>query len=279
MIDKNEKIKALRAAFPYTLPIFAGFTFLGMAYGIYMNSLGFSFIYPMLMSLVIYAGSMEFLAASLLVGAFDPLRAFLLTLMVNARHLFYGISMIDRYKGAGRKKPYLMFALTDETYSLVCSEESVKGAEDRYKYYFFLSLFNQSYWITGSLIGSVLGSLISFSTEGIDFVLTALFVTIFVEQWLSVKDHRWAMTGVVCSAVCLLIFGSENFLIPAMICITAVLLALKNKAVRGKESGENEVRAKESRVDEQCTFDNDSGCRSSGYSRTQSSAISDFRWK
>ena len=274
------KKKAFRAALPYTLPICVAFLFLGMSYGFLMRSQGFSFVYPMLMSLFIFAGSMEFVTANLLLmPTFQPLHAFLLTLMVNARHLFYGISMIDRYKGAGRKKPYLMFALTDETYSLVCSEESVKGVEDRYKYYFFLSLFNQSYWITGSLIGSVLGSLIPFSTEGIDFVLTALFVTIFVEQWLSVKDHRWAMTGVVCSAVCLLIFGSENFLIPAMICITAVLLALKNKAVRGKESGENEVRAKESRVDEQCTFDNDSGCRSSGYSRTQSSAISDFRWK
>ena len=275
----NKETSDVKKAFLASIPVMAGYIVLGIGFGIILKTKGYGVIWAVLMSLFVYAGSMQYVLVNLLTSGASLITTTLTTLMVNARHLFYGISMIDRYKGAGRKKPYLMFALTDETYSLVCSEESVKGVEDRYKYYFFLSLFNQSYWITGSLIGSVLGSLIPFSTEGIDFVLTALFVTIFVEQWLSVKDHRWAMTGVVCSAVCLLIFGSENFLIPAMICITAVLLALKNKAVRGKESGENEVRAKESRVDEQCTFDNDSGCRSAGYSRTQSSAISDFRWK
>ena len=281
MKDKtmNKETSDVKKAFLASIPVMAGYIVLGIGFGIILKTKGYGVIWAVLMSLFVYAGSMQYVLVNRLTSGASLIPTTLTTLMVNARHLFYGISMIDRYKGAGRKKPYLMFALTDETYSLVCSEESVKGVEDRYKYYFFLSLFNQSYWITGSLIGSVLGSLIPFSTEGIDFVLTALFVTIFVEQWLSVKDHRWAMTGVVCSAVCLLIFGSENFLIPAMICITAVLLALKNKAVRGKESGENEVRAKESRVDEQCTFDNDSGCRSSGYSRTQSSAISDFRWK
>ena len=156
----------------------------------------------------------------------------LTAVMVNARHLFYGISMIDRYKGAGKKKPYLIFALTDETYSLVCSDESVRGVRDRYRYYFFLSMFNQIYWITGSVMGSVLGGLITFSTEGIDFALTALFVTIFVDQWLSTKDHRAALTGVIASVICLLIFGADNFLIPAMLCITAALTVMRSKLSR-----------------------------------------------
>lgn len=168
-----------------------------------------------------------------LIAAGAPLITTALTaVMVNARHLFYGISMIDRYKGAGKKKPYLIFALTDETYSLICSDESVRGVRDRHRYYFFLSMFNQIYWITGRVMGSVLGGLITFSTEGIDFALTALFVTIFVDQWLSTKDHRAALTGVIASVICLLIFGADSFLIPAMLCITAALTVMRSKLSR-----------------------------------------------
>lgn len=246
----NKETNDVKKAFLASIPVMAGYIVLGIGFGIILKTKGYGVIWAVLMSLFVYAGSMQYVLVNLLTSGASLITTALTTLMVNARHLFYGISMIDRYKGAGRKKPYLMFALTDETYSLVCSEESVKGVEDRYKYYFSLSLFNQCYWVTGSLIGSVLGGLIPFSTEGIDFALTALFVTIFVEQWLSVKDHRWALTGVVCSVASLLIFGSDNFLIPAMICITAVLLAMKSKEVRENEVGENEVRAKEGRVDE-----------------------------
>lgn len=228
----NEDKSDVKRAFVASIPVMAGYLTLGIGFGIILKTKGYGMLWAVLMSLFMYAGSMQYVAVNLITSGASLLTVALTTLMVNARHLFYGISMIDRYKGAGRKKPYLMFALTDETYSLVCSDETSKGVSDRHKYYFFLSLFNQCYWVAGSFIGSVLGGLITFSTEGIDFALTALFVTIFVEQWLSVKEHCWAVTGIVCSLLCLLIFGRDNFLIPAMICITAGLLAMKNKGER-----------------------------------------------
>ncbi len=222
----------VRKAFKASIPVMAGYVVIGAGFGIILKTKGYGVIWAVLMSVFMYSGSMQYVAVNLLASGASLITTALTTLMVNARHLFYGISMIDKYKGAGRKKAYLMFALTDETYSMLCSDESIKDVNDRHKYYFFLSLFNQSYWITGSLIGSALGSMIPFSTEGIDFALTALFVTIFVEQWLRVKDHRWAVTGAASSVICLLIFGSEKFLIPAMVCITAVLLIIKSKELR-----------------------------------------------
>lgn len=228
-MNKNNEQSDIKNAFMASIPVMAGYIVLGLGFGIILKTKGYGVVWAGLMSLFMYAGSMQYVAVNLLTSGASLITTALTTLMVNARHLFYGISMIDRYKGAGRKKPYLMFALTDETYSLVCSDETVKGVSDRYKYYFFLSMFNQSYWIAGSVLGSLAGGLITFSTEGIDFALTALFVTIFVEQWLSTKDHRSAVIGAVCSAACLIIFGSERFLIPAMICITISLLIMKSK--------------------------------------------------
>lgn len=149
-----------------------------------------------------------------------------MTLMVNARHLFYGISMIDRYKETGKYKPYLIFALTDETYSLVCSGEVPEGVDEK-KYYFLLSLMNQCYWIIGSIAGSLIGSLLEFNTAGIDFSMTALFLVVFTDQWRSTKNHISAVTGVAASAVCLLIFGPENFIIPSMAAITILLTILR----------------------------------------------------
>lgn len=197
-----------------------------------MKTKGYGLLWAALSSVFVYAGSLQYVMVNLIAAGALLITTALTAVMVNARHLFYGISMIDRYKGAGKKKPYLIFALTDETYSLVCSDESVRGVRDRYRYYFFLSMFNQIYWITGSVMGSVLGGLITFSTEGIDFALTALFVTIFVDQWLSTKDHRAALTGVIASVICLLIFGADNFLIPAMLCITAALTVMRSKLSR-----------------------------------------------
>ena len=222
------KLRALQAAFPHTVPILTGFLFLGMTYGVYVASLGFSWVYPTLMAMTIYAGSMEFVTANMLLGAFNPLQAFVMTLMVNARHLFAGISRIDKYKGAGKKKPYLIFALTDETYSLVCRDIDLP-APQRHRYCFLVSLFDQIYWVTGSVLGALAGAVLPFSVEGIDFALTALFVTVFVEQWLSTKDHTAALAGLGASMVCLLIFGSENFLIPAMIAITLLLTLLRGR--------------------------------------------------
>ena len=222
----------IKRDFRASLPVFAGYIVLGIGFGILLKTKGYGLLWAALSSVFVYAGSLQYIMVNLIAAGALLITTALTAVMVNARHLFYGISMIDRYKGAGKKKPYLIFALTDETYSLVCSDESVRGVRDRYRYYFFLSMFNQIYWITGSVMGSVLGGLITFSTEGIDFALTALFVTIFVDQWLSTKDHRAALTGVIASVICLLIFGADNFLIPAMLCITAALTVMRSKLSR-----------------------------------------------
>lgn len=222
----------IKRAFRASLPVFAGYIVLGIGFGILLKTKGYGLLWAALSSVFVYAGSLQYIMVNLIAAGALLITTALTAVMVNARHLFYGISMIDRYKGAGKKKPYLIFALTDETYSLVCSDESVRGVRDRHRYYFFLSMFNQIYWITGSVTGSVLGGLITFSTEGIDFALTALFVTIFVDQWLSTKDHRAALTGVIASVICLLIFGADSFLIPAMLCITAALTVMRSKLSR-----------------------------------------------
>ena len=217
----------IKTAFIKSLPVMAGYIVLGIGFGILLKKAGYGLFWAFLMSFAIYAGSMQYVTVSLLTSGASLLSAALTTLMVNARHLFYGVSMIDKYKGAGKKKPYLIFSLTDETYSLLCADDYPEG-EDRYWYSFFVSLFDQCYWIIGSLIGSILGAVITFNTAGIDFSMTALFVTVFVEQWLTTKNHLPAIAGLFCSIGCLLIFGAGNFLIPTMISITIVLSLCKN---------------------------------------------------
>ena len=215
--------KTLREAFVSTTPVLAGYVVLGMGFGILLSSKGYGPVWALAMSLFIYAGSMQYLAIDLITGGASLITAALTTLMVNARHLFYGVSMIEGYKGMGKCKPYAIFALTDETYSLVCQDDRHETQEERHRYAFWVSLLDQSYWVTGSLIGAWLGQIIPFSVEGIDFALTALFVTVFLEQWLSTKDHASAIIGVVSSVVCVAVFGPDGFLIPAM---TAIILAL-----------------------------------------------------
>ena len=237
-VSKGITERLIKTAFIRSLPVMAGYIVLGIGFGILLKKAGYGVFWSFLMSFTIYAGSMQYVAVSLLTSGASLISAALTTLMVNARHLFYGISMIDKYKDAGTKKPYLIFALTDETYSLLCGEDYPVG-EDRHWYSFFVSLFNQSYWIAGCVIGSVLGTVITFNTAGIDFSMTALFVTVFVEQWLTTKNHLPAIAGLLCSVGCLMIFGSDNFLIPAMIAITIVLSLCKN--VMDTEGGaENE---------------------------------------
>ena len=175
--------KALKSAFPYTVPIFAGFLFLGMTYGIYMNVSGFSFWYPMFMSLTIFAGSAEFVAVNLLLGPFRPFQALAMTLMLYARHLFYGISMLDKYRGTGLKKIYLIFGMCDESFSINCTAEIPEDV-DRGWFMFFVTLLNHLYWFSGAALGGLFGSFIHFNTEGLDFVMTAMFVVIFMEQWM-----------------------------------------------------------------------------------------------
>jgi 4-azaleucine resistance transporter AzlC len=229
--------KVLKQSFIDTLPVMTGYLVLGFGFGIIIKAYGYGFLHAFLMSAFVYAGSMQYAAIGLFTGGASLVTVAITTFMVNARHIFYGISMIDRYKNTGMKKPYLIFALTDETYSLVCTDNPKIEEKDRHKYYLLVSLFNHFYWILGSVIGAIIGSLVKFNTEGIDFALTALFVTVFIDQWLSkckektekysfkrdVKNHFPAIVGVLASALCLIIFGKDNFLIPAMLIIALAL--------------------------------------------------------
>ncbi len=231
------KIKALKAAFPYTLPVLTGFAFLGIAYGILMQSKGYGAIWSLLMSLIAFGGSMQFVAITLLVTGFDPLQAFYLSLIVNARHLFYGISMLEKYKGFGKVKYFLIYTLCDETFSIVCNQEVPEGVEAKW-FYFFISLLHYSYWALASFLGGCIGQVINIKTKGLDFALTALFVVIFVEGWKDKKNRVPAMIGVGVSAVCLLGFGQENFIIPAMVLILVQLTLLKKTITKHNKGGE-----------------------------------------
>ncbi|HJC35871.1 MAG TPA: azaleucine resistance protein AzlC [Candidatus Merdibacter merdavium] len=228
--------KAFKCAFPYTIPIFAGFWFLGLTYGIYMNVNGFSFLYPMLMSLTIFAGSIEFIAVNMLMGAFDPLQAFAMTLMINARHLFYGIAMLDRFRGMGWKKIYLIFGMCDESFSINYTADIPEDV-DRGWFMFFVTLLNHFYWFSGATLGGIFGSFLHFSTEGLDFVMTAMFVVIFLEQWLKEENHVSAICGLVVSLLCLILFGADQFMVPAMLAILGVLTLLRKPLEKGADEG------------------------------------------
>lgn len=232
---QGRKMAAFRAALPYTLPIFAGFWFLGLTYGVYMQASGFSFWYPMLMSLTIFAGSMEFVTVNLLLGAFNPLQAFAMTLMINARHLFYGLAMLDKYKGTGWKKFYLIFGMCDESFSINCTAQVPPGV-DRGWFMFFVTLLNHFYWFFGSTLGGIFGSFLRFDTTGLDFVMTAMFVVIFLEQWWKDDSHAGALIGLGVSLVCLAAFGAEGFIIPSMLGILLLLTAARPQLER-KEGG------------------------------------------
>lgn len=225
---RKERRQDMKTALVDTLPVLTGYMVLGIGFGILLQSKGYSPWWALFISLTVYAGSMQYVAVELLAGGAGLLYTAITTLTVNARHLFYGISLVEKYRDTGKKKPYLIFALTDETYSLVCGEESGGRAADKTRYYFLVSLFDQIYWVTGSVLGAVLGRLIPYDFAGIDFALTALFITIFVEQWLSTKEHHPALIGVGISVVCLVLFG-DDFLIPALLLITLFLLLLRRR--------------------------------------------------
>ncbi|NCB70347.1 MAG: branched-chain amino acid ABC transporter permease [Clostridia bacterium] len=234
---------ALKAAFPHTVPVLTGFIFLGIAYGILMNSKGYSVLWTVFFSLVAFAGSSQYVSITFLTTIFNPLNALLVALTVNARHLFYGLSMLDKYKDTGKIKPYLIFGLCDETFSIVCSAEPPVDI-DRNMFVFYITFLNHMYWVIGSALGGILGSFITFNTDGLDFVLTALFVTIFTAQWKSQKDHRPAITGVVCSLICLKLFGNDSFIIPAMISILLVLTLSWIRSLNNNDS----LKAKEDKI-------------------------------
>ncbi len=234
-MKNNIRRRTFAAAFPYTVPIMAGFLFLGMTYGMNMKANGFSFIYPMLMSLTIFAGSMEFVAGNLLLGSFEPVSVFLLTLVINARHLFYGISMLDKYRDTGAKKPYLIFGLCDESFSINYSAK-IPPDTDRGLFMFYVTLLNHLYWVTGATLGGIFGSFITFNTEGLDFAMTALFVVIFLEQWLKEKNHISSILGIGATAICLIIFGKDNFIIPSLVLILTALLLMRQNLLNKEEN-------------------------------------------
>ena len=219
-------MKTIRYAFVRSLPIMAGYIVLGLGFGVLLQSKGYGAGWALVMSGLIYAGSMQYVAIDLLAGGASLISAAIMTLMVNARHLFYGISMLERYKDTGAAKPYLIFALTDETYSLVATTPVPDGV-DKGWFYLFISMLDHVYWIIGCTFGALFGSLVNFNTKGVDFVMTALFIVIFTDQWLNSKNHIPAITGVICSVICLLLFGPDRFIIPAMLSILTILTLLR----------------------------------------------------
>lgn len=234
--------RALRAAAPQTIPVLAGYFVLGMGYGIYVQSLGLPVWMPMLMGTVVYGGSLEFVLASLLLSAFSPLSAFLMALMIQARHLFYGLAMLERYKGYGLRSFYMIFAMSDETFSITCSAEPPEGV-DRGWFMFFITLLDQCYWVASAGLGAVVGSVLPFSTEGVDFVMTAMFTVIFLNQWEKDRQHYSALIGLAAPLACLVFFGSGSFLLPSMGCILILLLALR-KPIEKAEGTEAEKAAR-----------------------------------
>ena len=221
----------LKTVFMDTLPVLTGYLFLGGGFGIMMSQHGYGIGWVIGMAVFVLAGSGQYLAVGLLSGGASFISAAVATFLVNARHIFYGISLIEPYKGAGKKKPYMIFALTDETYALVTQNDPPEGM-GRHEYCFFVSLFDHSYWILGCTLGYLAGSYLPVNFEGVEFVLTSLFVTLFVEQWLTHKNHLPAIIGVVATALCLLLFKAKYFLIPSMILIAALLLLMKKTGRR-----------------------------------------------
>ena len=224
MFNKGKKYmkkETVKQAFIKTIPVMAGYLVLGIGFGVLLAKIGYGPLYAILMSVTIYAGSMQYVAISLIDSAASLISVAITTLLVNGRHLFYGLSMLEKYQNI-KRKPYLIFGMTDETYSLLCQEESKE--ED---YYFYITIFNHCYWIIGCLTGNLIGTLIPFNSAGIEFSMTALFVAIVVEQWLTTKDHLPAILGFVSAIVCLILFGPEHFLIPAMLAIMVLLIVIR----------------------------------------------------
>ena len=227
-IKQPHHAAALRAAFPATIPVLTGYLCIGMAYGLLMANAGYGVFWALLLSLLCYAGSMEFVAVSLLTAGFDPVQALLMALMINARHAFYGLSMLEKYRGTGWARPFLIFYLTDETFSLVSTLEPLDGVTRR-DFYFWISLLDYLYWQVGSVLGALIGGLLPFDTTGLDFALTALFIVLFLEQWRKRENRPAALIGLGCTAVSLAVVGADRLVIPAMVLILAVLLGGRNK--------------------------------------------------
>lgn len=224
--------KAYQKAFPYTIPVLTGYLFIGIAFGVMFAEKGYNFLWAMLMSLLVFAGSGQYLAVNFFAPGFSFLQVIFLTLMVNIRHIFYGVSLLEKFKGMGKRKWYMVFGLTDETYSLLCTTQVPEDVEED-KFMFAIATLDQLYWVGGTIIGSLMGTYIPFNSEGIDFAMTALFVVIFVELWMEKKNRIPEIIGILCGVICLAIFGASQFVLPAMLCIVILLIAGKRKLERG----------------------------------------------
>lgn len=218
--------RELKQAFIYTIPILCGYLVLGIAFGVLLQDKGYNFLWALFMSIIIYSGSAQFIAVGFLASGLDLLSVAVVTLLISVRHIFYGLSMIEKFENFGLKKLYMIFALTDETYSVLCATR-LPGSLNKNNFMFYVAALNHLYWICGSVIGAVLGGLFKFNTAGIDFTMTALFVVIFVDQWKSYKNHIPALTGLICTAICLILFGKENFILYSMVFIVFVLYLMR----------------------------------------------------
>ena len=228
--------KTIKTAFITSLPVMAGYIVLGTGFGVLLSAKGYSPWWALLMCVTIYAGSMQYVGVSILASGASVISTVIMTIMVQARHIFYGISMIENYRDMGWRKWYAAFGLTDETYSLLCTNPEIPAGVDRRNFNFLVTMMNQCYWIIGGVLGAVLGSTLKFNSAGIDFSMTALFVSIFVEQWDKADNHLPALLGLAVSFICLLIFGADGFLIPAMIGISVGLFLMRNKIEGGQKS-------------------------------------------
>lgn len=235
---KNTYKAAYKAAFPHTLPVMTGYLFIGIAFGVMFADKGYNFVWAGIMSLLVYAGSGQYLAVNFFEPSVSLLQVMFLTFMVNVRHIFYGLSLLDKFKVSGKKKPYMIFSLTDETYSLYFLTKTPENVDEG-KFLFAIATLDQSYWVIGSIIGAVVGTIIPFNSTGIDFAMTALFIVIFVEQWLQKKNRFPAIVGVVSSVVSLLVFGKDSFILPTMIVVMIVLLA-NHRIEQKKEDATND---------------------------------------
>ena len=241
--------QSFKAAFPKTIPIIPGYIFLGIAFGILLTDQGYAWYWPLIMAVVIFSGMAQFVTVNMLAPGISLINTFIFMLTLNARHVFYGLSLLEKFKAMGKLRPYMIYSLSDETYSLLCSAKPPEGVSEKY-FYFFIALLDQSYWFLGCLLGGLVGSMITFDTTGIDFSTTALFITITIDQWRETKDHTPVILGFICSVICLFIFGADHFIIPALIGITAGLLLFRRRMEERKNLGE-ETDPKEGNTDGQ----------------------------
>lgn len=213
---------ALRDAFPHTIPIMLGYLFMGITFGILLQKEGFNVLWAMCMALFIYGGTTQFIALGLMASGAGLWESFVLISMVNARQIFYAISMLDRFKAMGKKSYYMAHALTDETLALLNLKNPKEGI-DKHWFDFFIALLNHSYWIIGCTLGALVGAYLDFEPQGLDFVMSAIFIVIFIEQWKSKNLRPPALVGLITSFMCLLLFGMEDFLLPALVGICIIL--------------------------------------------------------